>query len=626
MCAVRRSLTDEDDDPRGEVARLRAENEALNEQVKLLVQTEQRLYRSRNEIDGQLSRIQRLSELALLLSGRETAEPILRAACDMLMDTFDIDGIVHLESDSAGGLTVRGMRPEPQGPSGVAPATAKRLERLDLRVATLPQDVPGVVREWLLPADAVNRPGVMVSLPLRPHRGQASLLIAWKIIGERASFHREALAPRHVPYLQLLITHVVRGLDTAALTSRLRDRSGELVETNAKLKASLSRLEKTQERLLRAQKLEAIGRLASGVAHDFNNILTVISTHAALLERVLPTASQELDDAEQVRQACDRAAKLTQQLLAFGRKQAQNRQAVDLNATAMEMSRMLGRLIGEHVSLQLRLDPSISPVLVDRTQLEQIIVNLVVNARDAMPDGGVVAVCTRSPRLEDAPDSADGVDLGSYVVLMVADTGEGMDPRTRAQVFEPFFTTKPLGEGAGMGLATVYGTVKQNHGHISIDTGPGRGTCFTILLPVSANAETPAPRPQTRADGVAPTVLVVEDEDAIRRVTTRILQAEGFEVLGAKHGGQALKLITESGRKIDVLVTDVVMPEMDGVTLARELTSRQPGLPVVFVSGHPFDMLDTRGLHGPHHFLQKPFNPGGLIKLLRRVREEARTS
>jgi PAS domain S-box-containing protein len=378
-----------------------------------------------------------------------------------------------------------------------------------------------------------------------------------------------------------------------------------------------------QAQLLQAQKMEAIGQLAGGVAHDFNNLLTVVSSYSAILLTDLPGDSPARDDVQEIATAADRAAALTRQLLAFSRQQVLQPQVFDLNVVVEGMRRMLGRVVREDVRLQTVLEPSLGAVHADPRQLEQVIVNLAVNARDAMPNGGTLTIETCNVDLDEEETRLHaGMKPGPYVTLSVSDTGLGMDAETQARIFEPFFTTKGPGEGTGLGLATVYGIVQQSGGHVWVYSEPGLGSTFKIYLPVSA-LSTPArslrdsPPAVTRG---SETVLLVEDEASVRAVARRILERAGYSVVEAKSSSEAVKLFSDHRASIDLLLTDMVMPEMSGRELAERLRAESPSLRAVFMSGYTEDAVLRQGGagHGSNAlFIQKPFTTRALTEKLR---------
>jgi PAS domain S-box-containing protein len=378
-------------------------------------------------------------------------------------------------------------------------------------------------------------------------------------------------------------------------------------------------LQETQRQLLQSQKVEAIGRLAGGVAHDFNNLLGVISGYGEMLARRLPATDPGRRHLDQILRAAERAAGLTRQLLAFSRRQVLQPRVVDLNALVADTEAMLRRLIGEDVELSVRADPELASVRVDPGQIEQVVMNLAVNARDAMPRGGRLSIETANVVLDERyARSHEAVKPGRYVMLAISDTGVGMDAATQARIFEPFFTTKP-GSGTGLGLATVYGIVKQSGGYIWVYSEPGRGTTFRIYfprveeLPEAAAAPAPAESP-----GGHETVLLVEDQEALRGVVRESLEGLGYRVLEAPDGKGALELAAAAREPIHLLLTDVIMPRMSGVELAERLRARHEGLRVVFMSGYTDDVVTRSGLLAQRgRLLQKPFTTPVLARTLR---------
>ena len=374
-----------------------------------------------------------------------------------------------------------------------------------------------------------------------------------------------------------------------------------------------------EDQLRQSQKIEAVGQLAGGVAHDFNNLLTIIKGNVELALQQLPTGVPLRDDLEQVAQAASRAALLTRQLLAFGRKQVLTPVVLDLNEVVAEAERMLRRVIGEDIRFVTQLAPTVSRVTADRGQIEQVLVNLVVNARDAMPTGGVLTVATRDVTVSFADATARGIVPGSYVTLCVHDTGTGMDEETRSRIFEPFFTTKPVGHGTGLGLATVYGVVNQSGGFVSVDSKPGVGSTFTIHLPRGAHVESPpgTARPDAMERG-SETVLLVEDEDEVRSVARRVLTEAGYTVLEAANAAEAIDVFDRSPGAIAALVSDVVMPGLNGHELSQMLRLRAPRLPTLFVSGYSFDARESAGCED-ESFLEKPYDPAELARRVRSI-------
>ena len=371
-----------------------------------------------------------------------------------------------------------------------------------------------------------------------------------------------------------------------------------------------------QEQLLQAGRLEAVGRLAGGVAHDFNNLLTAIAGHARFILDGLAPESPLAEDAQSILKVVNRAAELTRQLLAFSRRQVLSPQVLDLNELLSGWQKMLRRLLGEDIRLELELAQGLWPVCADPTQVEQVILNLAVNARDAMPRGGTLHIKTRNEQLAGSLAASVGAAPGDYVLLCVRDTGVGMTEEVRRRIFEPFFTTKDLNKGTGLGLATVYGIVKQHGGAIHVESEPGEGAAFYVYLPRHLGQAEPAREAQelpARARGQG-TVLVVEDDAAVRRVTARILEGAGYRVLVAASAQEALELAAAE-RELKVVVSDIVMPGTDGLALLSKLRSLHPGLPAVFVTGYSEQLLAERGLDATAGgaVLSKPFSAAALL-------------
>jgi CheY-like chemotaxis protein len=369
--------------------------------------------------------------------------------------------------------------------------------------------------------------------------------------------------------------------------------------------------------------MEAIGRLAGGIAHDFNNLVQAIGGYTEILLRRLPEQDPLRRNAEEIKRAGDRAAALTRQLLAFSRQQVMQSRVLDLNAVVSNVEALLRRLIGEDIELETILESGLGAVRADAAQLEQVLMNLAVNARDAMPDGGTLTIETRNVELTRADQrEAFAIQTGPYVLLAVSDTGCGMDAETRARAFEPFFTTKPPGHGTGLGLSTVYGIVKQSGGYIWVDSEPGLGTRVRIYLPrvdlPVESLETRRPVPVSVPRGTE-TLLLVEDEEGVRDLIREWMSTHGYTVLAAANGLEALDLAQAYAGRIHLLIADVVMPHMGGPALASRLLSLRPDMKVVYVSGYADEAIgDPELLRDGAAFLQKPFT---LDSLLRQVRE-----
>jgi PAS domain S-box-containing protein len=382
-------------------------------------------------------------------------------------------------------------------------------------------------------------------------------------------------------------------------------------------------LRRIQEQTRQSQKMEAIGRLAGGVAHDFNNLLTIIVGNTELAREGLEENAPRLDALNDVLDACDRAAALTRQLLAFSRRQVLEPVVLDLNQLITDIDRLLRRLIGEDIQLVTVLGAASARVKADPAQLEQILLNLTVNARDAMPSGGRLTIETYHVELDaDYAELHSDVRPGPYVLLAVSDTGAGMDEATRARLFEPFFTTKSPGRGTGMGLSMTYGIVKQSGGHISVYSELGRGTTFKIYFPrIEASISIAKPEAQVGATvGGNETILLVEDEHAVRGLAKRILETHGYLVLEAHHGRDAIRISDEYPGPIHLLVTDVIMPEMSGRQVADRLAESRPEIRVLFVSGYTDNAIMHHGvLEASTAFLQKPFTRDSLARKVRQV-------
>lgn len=407
----------------------------------------------------------------------------------------------------------------------------------------------------------------------------------------------------------------------------VREPDGELVQMMTEIGIKVGQLIQRgllEEQLRQSQKMEAIGRLAGGIAHDFNNVLTVITGYSQMLLGQMDRVDPHRESLEEIRKAGDRAAALTSQLLAFSRRQVLAPKVLDLNALLCGMDGMLRRLIGEHIELRMLPGRDVGSVKADPGQIEQVVMNLAINAGDAMPQGGRLTIETGNVE----PDAVGLHQAGPakptpYVVLAVSDTGYGMDADTQAHIFEPFFTTKGRGKGTGLGLATVYGIVQQSDGHIHVSSKPGRGTTVKVFLPRAPGDQPVAAEPAGRADKPcrgSETVLLVEDESSIRIMMGRELQAQGYQVLEAEDGADALKRAREHKGPVDLLLTDVVMPRLGGRELAEELAALRPDMKVLFMSGYTDDEIVRHGvLRAQTAFIQKPFAPSELARKVREV-------
>ncbi|MDQ2912960.1 MAG: PAS domain S-box protein [Chloroflexota bacterium] len=387
--------------------------------------------------------------------------------------------------------------------------------------------------------------------------------------------------------------------------------------------AAARQRERLERELQQAQRLESVGQLAGGVAHDFNNLIAVIMNYATFVADELGDRPALREDVEEIRRAAERAATLTRQLLIFSRREVAHPEILDVNSVVVEMRKLLQRTIGEHIELVSTPAAELWPVLADRGQIEQVIMNLAVNARDAMPHGGKLVIETQNAEL-DEDFVATRVDLptGRYMRLIVADTGQGMTAEVADRAFEPFFTTKPKGKGTGLGLATVYGIVSDARGKVGLYSEPGRGTTVTVLLPAAETAAMMAEPSQTTGEsaGNGEGVLLVEDEGAVRAAARRILTKNGYRVFEAASPADAVGLGADLSRKIDLILTDVVMPDMSGMDLVALLHKSRPGAPVLYMSGYPQDVIAHQGLvTGEVHLLEKPFTRKALLRAVREV-------
>ena len=409
------------------------------------------------------------------------------------------------------------------------------------------------------------------------------------------------------------------------LEVRVRERTEELRRANERLQMEIAERARLEGELIQAEKLRALGQLAGGVAHDFNNLLTVIQASAELAESEPHLPARARAALGDIRWASRSAAELTDQLLAFSRRQPATPRVVDLGAALSEMRKVLERLIGSDVALRVQVPPAPACVLIDPAQLQQIVMNLAANARDAMPRGGHLEITVRVTHdgRRDAQAGDPGTDDAGWVELEVRDDGQGMDEATRTRLFEPFFTTKSLGRGSGLGLATVYGIVQQSGGDVVVESAPGTGTTFRIRWPrVLADPDPTAPDAPERTTPIpaGATVLVVEDQEQIRTLLEKTLRRAGLHVLSTGDPRAAESLLQEAEGAVDLLITDVVMPGLDGPALAERLRAVDPALPVIFISGYPDEVAGERRPLGPHAaFLQKPFRLEELLEAVART-------
>ena len=606
--------------------RLRAQVHALSAQLQELVEVENALVRARAEGERQLDRIDRLAGFALKISGVTEPDDVLAQARRTLLEQFELDEAVALYFDGTEPVVaIRGGNTWRVDPGVWSQLTLLRGVAITAATEPLAQALLAIIGNLII--GPTSTAFAVTWIPIRPNTGDLVLLCGWTsrdpsdesrpaTPARRSSSsstpgaYRDAPRPEHIPFLELFGEHVKRAIDSAEFTSTLRRQGAQLTDSNRRLQASLQELGRAQAQLVQAQKLEALGRLANGIAHDFNNLLTVIVTHAHLVRPALelqpePQAEAKAD-LEVVVDAAMRAAEITQRLLAFSRKRESHQGAVDINAITIELSHILRRWIGDNIFVELNLDPGVGRIRADAADLEQILTNLVVNARDAMSTGGTVTIETRHATSADDP-SGNPSATARMIALSVRDTGTGMDDETCRQLFEPFFTTKPIGNGTGLGLATVYGLVTKNQGRIHVKSSVGAGSCFTVLLPSAdgiRGADLHAPTTATRGS-----VLVVEDEEAIRRMICRVLRKLGFDITEAGDGEQALQL-AQRLPSLDLLITDVAMPTMNGPELVDRLRPLVPRLRVVYISGYTFEHLDITKLDSSsERFLRKPFTP-----------------
>jgi PAS domain S-box-containing protein len=427
-----------------------------------------------------------------------------------------------------------------------------------------------------------------------------------------------AASPNDEPAWRLSVRHGER---------RLRSRDGEVRIVDVRETAfapglhvhsvrDLTSQRQLEEELHQSQKMDAIGRLAGGVAHDFNNLLTAITCYSDVLLTTLDETDERREDVREILKAAKRAAALTGQLLAFSRKQILQPTLLDLNAVVTDIEKMLRRVIGEDVRLDTALEPGLWPVRADKGQIDQVLVNLVVNARDAMPNGGALRIITRNVALETSRPHAHGVvDAGEYVALEVSDAGTGIDPAVLPHLFEPFFTTKGPGKGTGLGLSTVYGVLRQSDGHIEVRSVLGEGTSFILYFPRETAAAPPLPETKVaRApeNGTA-TILLAEDDASVRELVRMMLSKKGYHVLCASDGEQATEMAAKHGGAIDLLLTDVVLPGLNGREVAERMRAARPELRVLYMSGYTDDAILRRGVLAQRSSLiQKPFSAAEL--------------
>ena len=489
--------------------------------------------------------------------------------------------------------------------------------------AIVSKDLDGTIRSWNAAAERVfgySRSEIVGQPIFR--------LIPEELHGEEHQLLARIRAGEHVAHYETTrIRKDGQRIQISLTLSPVRDRDGQLIGASA-IKHDITAQRMLESQLRHSQQMDAIGQLAAGVAHDFNNILTVISGYCGLLLGRTPTTDRRHGDILGIQEAADRAAALTQQLLTFARKQIMQPAVLDLREVIEDTGRMLRRLLGEHINLAISTGPLLGPVLADRGQLSQVLINLAVNARDAMPEGGSLTIEAQdAPLNEEYADTHFAVTPGAYVRIAVSDTGAGMTPEIKARMFDPFFTTKPAGKGTGLGLSTVHGIVKQFGGHIFVYSEPGHGTTIKIYLPrAEASAVAEAPPREIATERGLETILVVEDDPAIRNVIRRVLEEHGYRALVAATPHLALEVAARHEGAIHLLLTDVVLPEMSGRQLSERLLRDRPGLPVVFMSGYTDNAIVHQGRLDPDtEFLQKPFTTDTLLRRVRQVLDHGRS-
>jgi PAS domain S-box-containing protein len=489
--------------------------------------------------------------------------------------------------------------------------------------AIIGETLDGIITSWNPAAErlygwsALEAVGKDIAIIYPPRaNGEHAEMLAKIRKGDRV----EALETVRMARDRTLMDHVVS-------MSAVRDEEGTIIGVASSGRditdyvAAARQRERLERELQQAQRLESVGQLAGGVAHDFNNLIAVILNYATFVADELADRPALRDDVEEIRRAAERAATLTRQLLIFSRREVARPEILDVNSVVAEMRKLLQRTIGEHIELVTSAAPDLWPVLADRGQIEQVIMNLAVNARDAMPQGGKLIIETQNAELdEDFVSTQVDLATGRYIRLSVADTGHGMTTEIADRAFEPFFTTKPKGKGTGLGLATVYGIVSEAHGKVALYSEPGRGTTASVLLPIAESAAAMAEPSQTTGEkvGSGEGILLVEDEGAVRAAARRILSTNGYRVFESASPTDAIDLSVDSSRKIDLILTDVVMPEMSGMDLVVRLHSARPGVPVLYMSGYPQDVIAHQGLiTGDVHLLEKPFTRKELLRAVR---------
>lgn len=447
-------------------------------------------------------------------------------------------------------------------------------------------------------------------------------------VEDRVYARHETLLRDHRGYAvgRSVLLHDVSHLEL--MRQQIAARNEELARANLALTQEIEQRKVTEKRLIQAERMETVGRLAGGVAHDFNNLLTVINGYSTLLLGQMPPETTEHRHLEQIQKAGERAAELTRQLLAFSRRQPIRPRVLNLNSAVTEAREMLSRLLPENIAIVTELDPEPVLVVIDPGQVQQVLMNLATNARDAMPGGGTLRIRTARTQLRnDDAETSEELPAGPYVMLSVADTGVGIGEEDRPHIFEPFYTTREVGQGTGLGLSMVYGIVRQNQGGIMLDSTPGIGSCFRIYLRQSADPMAVPDVPAVNADGLNgnETILVVEDMDAVREVIRQALRNRGYRVLTAANGAEAMAVADGASPGINLLLTDLMMPGMTGLELARKIRLQSPNIRVLCMSGHSENIVGHQELLAEKiPFLQKPMPPDVLVAKVREVLQESR--
>jgi two-component system, cell cycle sensor histidine kinase and response regulator CckA len=495
--------------------------------------------------------------------------------------------------------------------------------------AIVSKDLDGTVRTWNPAAERIfgYPPEEMVG-------GSIFKLIPPELHDEERGLLARIRRGEHIAHYETdRVRKDGRRIRVSLTLSPLRDAAGQLIGASA-IKRDVTAQRALEARLQSAQRMEAVGRLAGGVAHDFNNLLTVMGGMAALALKEAPDGSALRRSLTHIIDAAERAGALTRELLTYGRRQIAELEVLQLNDVIRKLQALLHPLFGEHITVRTLLADDLGLLRANMVQLEQVVMNLALNARDAMPDGGTITIRTENVFLDDE-EATTRLRLapGRYVKLVVCDTGDGMDAVTRANIFEPFFTTKQIGYGTGLGLSTVYAIVQEAGGAIDVRSEPGQGSEFTVYLPqVAAPEDAPAAlAPEVAAPAEDPphrgTILLVEDEPVVRGFTSEVLQAAGYHVLQAGSGEESLAVAADSGRTIDVLLTDVVLPGMNGRMLAEQLLANHRETKVLYMSGYTDDMVVRTGVvTRSAAFLPKPFTPQGLLARVQALLSESRPS